>query len=159
MDNNYFCINKTEKIMKRFLSLIAVVTMVFSISCAQRAESGEQKFSTGPHIKFEKIEHDYGKVPHGGNGAYEFQFENTGDAPLVLSNVRSSCGCTVPSYPKGQPIKPGEKAAIKVKYDTKRMGAFAKNITVYSNADESPIVLKIKGTIIKKVANETTAAN
>ena len=76
-----------------------------------------------------------------------FEFTNTGDAQLVISDVKSSCGCTVPKKPDG-PIAPGASGTIEVKYDTKRVGPIRKTITVYSNADEPIKALKIKGEIL-----------
>jgi hypothetical protein len=90
---------------------------------------------------------DYGEIAKGSDGLRVFEFTNTGDAPLIVSEVKSSCGCTVPEKPKG-PVGPGESSVIKVKYDTKRVGPIRKTITVYSNADEPIKSLKIKGKIL-----------
>jgi hypothetical protein len=92
---------------------------------------------------------DYGTVAKGSDGVRVFEFTNVGDEPLVISDVKSTCGCTVPEKPEG-PIGPGEKGQIKVKYDTKnKVGPIRKNITVYSNADEPVKLLKIKGEVLK----------
>jgi len=90
---------------------------------------------------------DYGEIAKGSDGLRVFEFTNTGDAPLIISDVKSSCGCTVPEKPKG-PVAAGESSVIKVKYDTKRVGPIRKTITVYSNADEPIKSLKIKGKIL-----------
>ena len=90
---------------------------------------------------------DYGTIEKGANGVRVFEFTNTGDAPLVISNVKSTCGCTVPKKPKG-PIMPGESGEIEVKYDTKRVNPIRKTITVFSNADTPTVALKIKGLVI-----------
>jgi hypothetical protein len=100
-------------------------------------------------IKFENTVHDYGSIFQGADGNCEFKFTNMGDEPLVLSSVRSSCGCTVPSYPK-DPILPGQSNVIKVTYDTKRLGAISKQITVISNATEGTVQLSIKGNVLQK---------
>lgn len=97
-------------------------------------------------ITFEKLIHDYGTIPYGSDGTYNFKFKNTGKGPLVISNVKSSCGCTVPEYPK-QPIAKRKEGEIKVKYDTKRQGQFYKTIQVYSNGSKDPITLSIKGNV------------
>ena len=76
-----------------------------------------------------------------------FAFTNEGDAPLLITNVKTSCGCTVPSYSK-EPILPGKSGELKIKYDTKRLGAFTKTITVTSNAEGGNKILKIKGNIV-----------
>ena len=89
------------------------------------------------------------KIAKGSDGVRVFEFTNTGSEALVISDVKSSCGCTVPEKPKG-PIAPGETGQIKVKYDTKRVGPIRKTVTVYSNAIEAIKALKIKGEVIDK---------
>ena len=100
-------------------------------------------------ITFDNIVHDYGTIYQGADGNCEFKFTNTGTDPLVLSNVQSSCGCTIPSWPK-EPILPGKSGVIKVNYTKTNMaGTISKQITVYSNAKNGTIVLSIKGTILE----------
>ena len=92
-------------------------------------------------------EWNYGTIDNASTGVRFFKFTNTGKAPLVISNAKGSCGCTVPSYPK-EPIMPGESNYIKVKYDTKRTGAFTKYVTLTTNAtDNTTTRLKIFGTV------------
>ncbi|MDG2491704.1 MAG: DUF1573 domain-containing protein [Flavobacteriaceae bacterium] len=103
--------------------------------------------SEGPNIEFESTVVDYGEILKGSNGIRVFTFTNTGDSPLEISKVYSSCGCTIPKKPEA-PIAPGEKGEIQVKYDTNRIGPIRKTITVNSNATATPIVsLKIKGKV------------
>lgn len=102
-----------------------------------------------PVITFSKIVHDYGTIYKGGDGNCEFEFKNTGVEPLILTDCKSSCGCTIPNWPK-EPILKGKSAVVKVKYATERLGAINKTITVTSNASNSPIVLKITGNVIEK---------
>ncbi|WP_411032261.1 DUF1573 domain-containing protein [Spongiimicrobium sp. 3-5] len=97
-------------------------------------------------IEFKSETVDYGEIAKGSDGTRTFEFTNTGDAPLIISKVSSSCGCTIPKKPEG-PILPGKTGEIQVKYDTKRVGPIRKAITVISNADTPTKVLKIKGTI------------
>ena len=97
-------------------------------------------------IVFEKTIHDYGTIAQGADGNSEFKFTNTGKAPLILSNVKASCGCTVPEWPK-EPIAPGKTSSIKVKYNTATVGAFNKSITVNSNAVNNTVMLQIKGNV------------
>ncbi|HZH70727.1 MAG TPA: DUF1573 domain-containing protein [Flavobacteriaceae bacterium] len=99
-----------------------------------------------PVISFEQETIDYGEIEKGADGLRVFKFTNTGDAPLVIEDVKSTCGCTVPKKPNG-PIAPGESSTIEVKYDTKRVGPIRKTISVYSNASEPIKSLKIKGTV------------
>ncbi len=90
---------------------------------------------------------DYGSIENGADGKRFFTFTNTGDKPLVISRIQTSCGCTTPEYSK-EPVLPGEDGKIVVKYDTKREGPFHKSITVYSNAVQAERkVLKIKGNV------------
>ena len=98
-------------------------------------------------IEFETTVIDYGTIEKGSDGIRVFKFKNTGDAPLVVSAVKSSCGCTVPKKPEA-PILPGEDGEIQVKYDTKRVNPIRKTITVTSNADTPTVALKIKGNVI-----------
>ena len=107
-------------------------------------------------ITFESLEHDYGNIYKGDNGECEFVFKNTGKAPLQITNARASCGCTVPSWPR-EPIAPGKKSVIRVKYDTNRLGTINKSITVTSNAVNNSVVLHIKGSISEKPAESVPA--
>lgn len=102
-----------------------------------------------PIIKFEKLVHDFGELTSGDKAETNFVFTNTGKAPLILSNVRSSCGCTVPTWTK-EPILPGKKGTIKVVYDSNRIGPINKQITVESNSSNGAINLRITGNISKK---------
>ena len=101
-------------------------------------------------IVFEKLINDYGTIEQGSDGDCEFKFTNKGESPLVLSNVKASCGCTVPEWPK-EPILPGKTSSIKVKYNTNNQGSFNKSITVNSNALNSTVVLQIKGNVTPKI--------
>lgn len=124
--------------MKKFLTFLFVATFGM-ISYAQ--ETAE--------ISFKAEEIDYGKVKVGSDGVRVFEFTNTGKAPLVITNVSSSCGCTVPSWTK-DPIAPGAKGKIEVKYDTNRVGPISKTVTVTSNAKQNPVKgLRIKGEVIQ----------
>ena len=112
--------------------------------------------SQAQEISFEKEIHDFGTFEQHGNGLYEFKFTNTGDAPLIISNSKGSCGCTVPIWPKA-PIAPGASDVIKVKYDTKRIGAFNKSVTITSNAKiEATKVIRIKGKTLAAEGEQTT---
>lgn len=102
-------------------------------------------------ISFDKKIHDYGTIYQNDNGVCEFTFTNTGKVPLVLTNVYSSCGCTVPSWPK-EPTMPGKSNVIKVKYNTSRLGAINKSVTVESNAANGTQRLQIKGNVLMRPA-------
>ena len=99
-----------------------------------------------PTMTFNKDAIDYGTIKQDAEGTRTFTFTNDGKTPLIISEAHGSCGCTVPTYPK-EPIMPGQKAEIKVHYDTHRVGPFSKSVTVNSNAKNSPVVLKINRTV------------
>ena len=102
---------------------------------------------TGPMLSLDKEVHDYGNLVQGGNGECEFTVTNTGDQPLIISQCQGSCGCTVPQC-ETAPIKPGAKSIIKVKYDSSRLGAINKTVTITSNATNAPSKLvTIKGMV------------
>lgn len=123
--------------MKKLITLL----FIGLISLAVNAQKGAQ-------IEFEETTIDYGTIEKGANGVRIFKFTNTGDAPLIVSKVSSSCGCTIPKKPDA-PILPGKVGEIEVKYDTNRVNPIRKTITVISNAVDSPTVaLKIKGLVI-----------
>ena len=92
---------------------------------------------------------DYGTVAANSDGKREFVFTNNGNKPLIITNATGSCGCTVPTYSK-EPIAPGAKGVIGVKYDTSRAGQpFTKTVTITSNATGTPSkTLTIKGTVL-----------
>lgn len=130
-------------------NLVLIATLLFSVVLA--GAQNEKKVN-GPEISFQKTTHDYGTIYVNGDGTYNFEFTNTGNEPLILSKPRSSCGCTVPTWPK-EPILPGETNTIKVTYNTRKAGPFNKTVTVYSNAkNKSTILLRIKGKVVNQPA-------
>ena len=133
--------------MKKVVLLLGVLVMMAGMAKAQDVKVSDN----GPEIEFEKLVHDYGDVPYNGNGECEFRFTNTGNEPLIIQKPKSSCGCTVPSWPK-EPILPGESEVINVTYRTTKVGPINKTITVTSNAKEnSTVVLRIKGKVLEQV--------
>jgi len=126
------------------ISLLLIV--FFTITLAGKAQTAVTE--TGPTMTFEKTVHDYGNVTKGGDGSYDFVFTNTGKEPLILSRPRSNCGCAVPEWPQ-EPIMPGQSNKIKVTYNTALVGLINKQVTIISNATNSPVVLQIKGTVVE----------
>jgi len=143
--------------MKKFLlvSLLAILsTAIFAQVDAQPAKktSGKKKeivvedtLPKVPVIQFKSLVHDYGNIYKNSSGECYFEFTNTGKADLQLSNVSSSCGCTVPEWPK-EPIPPGKSSSIKVKYNTGNVGVINKSVFVDSNAGDR-VTLQIRGTV------------
>lgn len=122
--------------MKKLITMAIFVFVGFAV---QAQETAKMEF------KSEVI--DYGEIEKGSDGVRTFEFTNTGNVPLVISNVSSSCGCTVPKKPE-EPVQPGETGEIQVKYNTTIVGPIRKTITVYSNAEEPAKSLKIKGKVL-----------
>ena len=130
--------------MKKIL-LSTALCLAFVATSAQ--ENARPVGGTGPMIQVDKEVHDYGTLPQGANGECTFVVTNIGDQPLILTNCKGSCGCTVPKCDT-EPIKPGGKSTITVRYDTKRVGPINKSVTVSSNATNTPEkILRIKGSI------------
>lgn len=123
--------------MKHLITILFIGLIGFSVNAQDKVAK----------IEFKETTVDYGTIEKGADGVRAFEFTNTGDAPLVISSVKSSCGCTVPKKPEG-PIAPGDTGVIEVKYDTNRVMPIRKTITVMSNADTPTIALKIKGEVI-----------
>ena len=123
----------------KYLNLILILFSVFLYA--------QQTF---PQIEFDSTTIDYGTIENESNGERVFSLTNTGNADLIITNVKSSCGCTIPKKPEN-PIAPGESSEIVVRYDTNRVGPFRKTITVSTNQENDPIIaLKIKGTVRPK---------
>jgi hypothetical protein len=131
--------------MKKILLALSLVTIYVVLSCSQTPQPAAAA-KDNASIVFNETVHDFGTIPQGSDGSCEFIFKNTGEKPVVLTNVRSSCGCTVPEWPK-QPIDKGIEAKIKVTYNTKIVGSFSKKISVYNNGSVAPTVLTIKGSV------------
>jgi hypothetical protein len=100
-------------------------------------------------IKFDKTEHDFGKIyEDAGNANVKFSFVNEGNAPLLITNAQASCGCTTPEWTK-EPIMPGKKGFVTVQYNpSKRPGPFTKSVTVTTNGDPESVGLTIRGEVI-----------
>ena len=123
--------------MKKLITILFIGLISFTINAQDKVAK----------IKFKTDTVDYGTIEKGADGLRIFEFSNTGDAPLIVSKVTSSCGCTVPKWSQ-EPILPGKTGEIQVKYDTNRVNPIRKTITVISNADTPTVALKIKGEVI-----------
>lgn len=105
--------------------------------------------NTGPTttIEFTEMEHDFGTIKQNTTNPKTFTFTNTGDEPLIISDAKGSCGCTVPDYPR-QPIQPGESGEIKVVYSPgKQMNQQQKTVTITANTEPATTVLRIKANV------------
>lgn len=121
--------------MKQIITILFIGLVSFAVNAQAK-------------IEFKSDTIDYGTIEKGANGVRQFEFTNTGNEPLIVSKVSSSCGCTIPKKPDG-PIMPGKAGVIEVKYDTNRVNPIRKTITVISNADTPTVALKIKGLVVE----------
>jgi len=113
---------------------------------APKPGSGEESQKRSKtKIKFKKMVHDFGRMKEGEKREFDFEFTNTGKEDLIIEDCKGSCGCTVPEWPK-DPIKPGQSAAINVKFDsTKKEKDQEKSVTITANTEpEITTVIKIK---------------
>lgn len=145
--------------MKKIVTLALLLVLGVTASNAQetskvtkKIKASTAKVSTpkvdGAGMVFANETIDYGTIAHNADGKREFVFTNNGNKPLIITNTQGSCGCTVPSAPK-EPIAPGAKGVIGVKYATDRVGPFTKTVTVTSNAaGQATKTLTIKGTVL-----------
>ena len=108
-----------------------------------QAEKVAEQSKQFPEIKFEETTHDFGEIKQNVKVETSFVFKNTGKVPLVISNASSSCGCTVPEYPK-EAIAPGEKGEIKVEYNGSGKDAITKTVTLTTNTEKGTETLTIK---------------
>ena len=139
--------------MKKIVTLALLVVLGVTTSNAQQTSKISKKAKTavqkveGAGMVFVTETIDYGTIPYNSDGKREFVFTNNGNKPLIITNAQGSCGCTVPTYPK-EPIAPGAKGVIGVKYDTSRAGQpFNKTVTLTTNAVVPTKVLTIKGNV------------
>lgn len=159
--------------MKKFLLLAVtaiLATVMFPSDCAAQKKSKKElkaeakaaadsiaalnalvdaKLDNSVEMTFKYTDHNFGTMEQGSDVSFNFEFVNTGKGDLIINNVATSCGCTTPEWTH-QPVPSKTRGAVKVKYDSNRIGNFSKTITVYSNASNSPVVLTIRGNITVK---------
>lgn len=124
------------------------IAMICSLILGFTKQSFAQETTKGAQITFVKDTLDFGEVPFDKNPEYTFEFTNTGNEPLFITQVRWSCSCQMAEW-STEPILPGEKGKIKVRYDSKRVGPINKNFQVFSNAiNESSKDLFIRGKVL-----------
>ena len=137
---------------KLFLGLIASGMLLVACNSNQSGSATASTTTTAtaadaPVMKFDKETHDFGKIITGQIVTYEFKFTNTGKSPLIISNAKASCGCTVPTWPK-EPVKPGESGVIKVIFDSKgKTGLQDKQITVSANTNPAQNMVHLIGEV------------
>jgi hypothetical protein len=137
--------------MKKLLLLPFFVLGAVAVQAQAPASSAAVTSNpTGPQLKFEHLEYNFGNIKQGESVTHEFVFKNTGKEPLIISSASGSCGCTVPSWPK-DPIKPGGSEKIKVTFNSAgKLNQQDKHVTILSNAVEGNITLHMKGNVEPK---------
>jgi hypothetical protein len=155
--------------MKKTITLFTLVVAAFSFTFGQASEKSKtaapvqketkQAVKEGPQMDFKFTDHNFGDLQEGPKANVDFVFTNTGNKPLILTDVKASCGCTTPDWPK-EPIMPGQTSKIKVEYNTQgRPGEFTKSITITSNMeDATPKMIYIKGKVAPAAAPAGGAA-
>jgi len=150
--------------MKRAILGLSLLSMMAFMSCKENASSKvktdnvavaaerDESAKQVPVMEFEKSEHDFGIIEQGTPQETIFTFTNTGNAPLVITNATTSCGCTVPEYPKNKPIAPGESGDMLVKFNGSGQNQVTKTITVVANTTKGSELLRIKAFVNPKGA-------
>jgi len=134
--------------------LILAATFVFGVVFMAMSQTTVSVESGNPtamaKFKWEKTTHNFGKIQQGKPVSIEFTFTNQGSSPLIISNVKGSCGCTVTKYSK-EPIAPGKTGNVKATFNAAAMGAFNKSVRVTANVEGGTETLFIKGEVVKEV--------
>jgi hypothetical protein len=154
METNICCnLEKKLDTMKHLFFALALI-LGFGVSAqeTQKKEAPKTEATQAKGITFTKLEIDRKDIPYGSEELFVFEFKNDAKIPAIIQGVQTSCGCTAADKP-AEPIKPGKKSQISVKYDTKRVGQFTKTITITSNVSE-PIILTIKGNVLPEATKE-----
>ncbi|WP_318311489.1 DUF1573 domain-containing protein [Flagellimonas crocea] len=143
--------------MKRITTIFSLIMVVAltSVSCKDKASekivadnvesavSRDEADKMVPVMTFDKMEHDFGTIQRGTPQEFAFSFTNTGNAPLIITDAKSSCGCTVPNPPK-EPIAPGETGELVVRFNGSGQNQVTKTITVNANTAKGSEILRIK---------------
>ncbi len=127
--------------------LIIPIILILLASCTPKNE--KEAISAGQELYFAESTYDFGEMIEDGPGVHMIKFKNVGEDPVVINHVRSSCGCTIPSWPKS-PIEPGATGEIEVKYNTALVGPFRKTVYIHSTAVNTPVKIMVKGKVLPK---------
>lgn len=133
--------NKRYRMKRRLLFIFSLLTVTLA-AVAQ------------PRISSNKETHNFGQIEWKHPVTVEYTITNTGDKPLVLTNVTTSCACAVPEWTK-DPIAPGEKGIVKASFDAKALGRFEKTVGIYSNAEPHLAYLKFTGEVVREIKDYT----
>lgn len=146
-------VSANSNIMKKQLLLALAIVFVTGMVMAQQQLSSDPKpaqtkpVTDEPVFEWDKTVHDFGKIPQGKPVTVTFNFKNAGKKPLILTNVSTSCGCTVADYTK-ESVLPGKSGYVKLTYNAASMGAFNKSGTVSANTTPKEVTLAFKGEVV-----------
>ena len=155
--------------MKKVFIVFGAIALVAFVSCKENASSKikasnvevaaerDEAAKNLPIMSFDKSEHDFGTIEQGAAQETIFTFTNDGNAPLIITNATSSCGCTIPEYPKNKPIAPGESGQLLVKFNGSGQNQVTKTITVSANTEKGSELLRIKAFVNPKSGAPATA--
>lgn len=145
--------------MKKVVLLFSAICMIALTSCKEDATKAvddtkvaaaavrDEAASKFPVIEFDKSEHDFGEIINGTPVETVFSYKNTGETPLVITDVKSSCGCTIPKDWSREPLAPGAEGKFTVKFNGKGNNKISKAITVTANTEKGREVVKISAFI------------
>ncbi|WP_298501520.1 DUF1573 domain-containing protein [uncultured Maribacter sp.] len=148
--------------MKKTVLIAAMFSVVAFISCKEKASNKiksenvaiaaerDEAAKALPIMSFDKSEHDFGSIIQGTPQETVFTFTNTGTGPLIITDAKSSCGCTIPEYPKNTPIAPGDSGKMTVKFNGSGQNQVTKTITVTANTEKKSEILRIKAFVNPK---------
>ena len=132
--------------MKKLATLLSAFLLLSVVAFAQA------------QIEVKKETHDFGKIPQGVPVTNGFEVKNNGNEPLIISNVQTTCGCTVPEWTK-EPIMPGQTGTVKAQFNAAARGKFHKSVTIVSNASNGPFKLNVAGEVVDKNELDGAPAN
>ncbi|MEK6154790.1 DUF1573 domain-containing protein [Flavobacteriaceae bacterium 3-367] len=151
--------------MKKIFLTLSLAAAVAFVSCKDKASNKinaanvevaaerDEASKNLPVMSFEKAEHDFGTITQGTSQETIFKFTNTGNAPLIITDAKSSCGCTVPEYPKNTPVAPGDSGELLVRFNGSGQNQVTKTITVSANTAKGKETLRIKAFVNPKTGN------
>jgi hypothetical protein len=128
-------------------SILALTFALMSFGTISKVNVKSSTMVTASAISWKSDSIDVGEIPQNKPKSIDFEFKNTGNTVVLITNIQGSCGCTATNYSK-EPIRPGETAKVTATYNAASKGAFSKTVTVTTNTVDSPKVLTIKGVVL-----------
>lgn len=135
--------------MKKIGLILLFISSVVAVKAQEFTAKKPGDSAPVPKFEWKAETHDFGRIEKDKPVTHEFRFQNIGSAPLIITKVKGSCGCTVAEYSK-EPITPGEWGSVKATFNAAATGHFTKTVTVTANTEGGPVVLRLKGEVVKK---------